>query len=189
MARSVRSLRHLAWLALAGLAACHGASAPARPPAPRVGRVPDASTLAILLMSNNVDLAYGRVAASRSTSREIKAFAWRLTADYTSLNKELSNLATRLSLTPRDDDISRLLRDQSTVRRDSLRAFSGRRFDSAYVANEVRYHRELLIAIDQVFMPSVQRPALREYVATLRPTISAHLAEAEQLQTALLARK
>jgi putative membrane protein len=94
---------------------------------------------------------------------------------------------SRLDLTPREDEISRLLRDQSATNRDSLRALTGRQFDSAYVANEVRFHQEVLIAIDRVFLPSAQRPGLRDYVAALRPVISAHLAHAELLQTTLAA--
>jgi putative membrane protein len=148
-------------------------------------RLADARTLAILVTSNNVDLAYARLAAARASGRDVKAFARRMTQEHTALNSALNFLALRLDIAPREDEISRVLRDQSATRRDSLRTFTGRRFDSAYVANEVRYHEELLVAIDRVFLPSAQRPEIREFVTNLRPTISAHLAHAEQLQAAL----
>jgi putative membrane protein len=80
-----------------------------------------------------------------------------------------------------------VLRDQSATRRDSLRTLTGRRFDAAYIANEVRFHEELLVAIDRVFLPSARRPEIREFLTTLRPTISAHRAHAEQLDAALAA--
>jgi putative membrane protein len=182
-------------LVLAGLLACGGSTpppvhTPEPAPAPRPStthftRLADATTLAILTTSNNVDLAYARIAAARASGRDVKAFARRMTQDHTTLNSALTFLALRLDITPREDEISRVLRDQSATRRDSLRTFTGRRFDSAYVANEVRYHQELLVAIDRVFLPSVRRPEIREFVTTLRPTISAHLAHAEQLQAAL----
>jgi predicted outer membrane protein len=57
------------------------------------------------------------------------------------------------------------------------------------MANEVRYHQELLTAIDRVFLMSARRPALRDYVETLRPTLGAHLAHAERLQAAILAQR
>jgi putative membrane protein len=125
------------------------------------------------------------MATARASGRDVKAFARRMTQEHTTLNSALNILALRLDITPREDEISRVLRDQSATRRDSLRALTGRRFDSAYVANEVRYHDELLVAIDRVFLPSVRQPELRDFVTSLRPTISAHLAHAEQLQAAL----
>jgi putative membrane protein len=190
---------HSRFICRSPLVALAAALACGRPPVPsapaptanvsRFRRVPDNSTAAILLMANNVDLAYARIAATRARDREVKALARRMTADHTALNATLRGLVSELDLTPREDDISRTLRDESTGRRDSLRALSGRRFDSAYVANEIRYHQELLVAIDRVFTPSVHRPALRDYVAAMRPTITAHLEHAQQVQSTLAARK
>jgi putative membrane protein len=183
-------------LAAAGCARAPAASSPATTPTPapapvttRFVRVPDANTVAIILMANNVDLAYARIATARATHRDVRAYARRMTEDHTALNASLSYIITRLRLTPRDDDISRQLREESVGRRDTLRALSGRRFDSAYVANEVRYHQELLVAIDRVFTPSVSREDIKTYVAELRPTITEHLQHAERVQATLAARK
>jgi putative membrane protein len=170
--------------------ACSSGPGPARPAparAARFVRVPDASSVAILLTTNNVDLAYSRIGVSRATHRDVKAFARRMSTEHALLNETLRKLASRLDLTPREDDISRLLRDQSAARRDTLRTLSGREFDSAYVVNEVRFHQEILIAIDRVFLPSARQPALRDYVTTLRPVISAHLAHAERVQATIAA--
>ncbi len=172
-----------------------GATTPARRPGARAPvttrfvRVPDANTVAIILMANNVDLGYARIATARATRRDVKAFARQMTTDHTALNEALTYIARRLEITPRDDDISRQLRDESVGRRETLRALPARRFDSAYVANEVRYHRELLVAIDRVFTPSVQLGDIKTYVAELRPTITAHLEHAERVQTAIAAEK
>ena len=177
------------WLTLAALAACHSTGTPVgeRAAAPRFTRVSDATSLAILLTTNNVDLAYARLGTARATHRDVKALANRMAVDHALLNTTLAQLRTRLDLTPREDDISGALRDQSALVRDTLRALAATRFDSAYVANEVRFHREVLVAIDRALLPSAQRSALREYVTTLRPTLSAHLAHAERVQATLAA--
>jgi putative membrane protein len=191
MSRLYSIPRAACWLGVASLLACGSGPAPAARPAPARGprfeRVPDVNTIALLLATNNADLAYARVGASRGMHRDVKALAKRMTTEHTLLNESLNKLITRLDLTPRDDDVVRLLREQSNARRDSLRALSGREFDSAYVANEVRYHQEILTAIDRVFLPSALRPALRDYVTTLRPVISAHLSHAERVQATLAA--
>jgi predicted outer membrane protein len=120
----------------------------------------------------------------------VKALVRRERTSHTALNTAVERVAKQLDVELRDNDVSLLLRDQSLPRRDSLRVLSGRRFDSAYVALEVRSHRELLVAIDSVFLRSVQHPELESYLTdSLRPAVSAHLAQAERLQSTLAPRK
>ncbi len=183
-----------------GAAACGGPPTPASAPAPAPPRSsqrgpvfvpnPDASTLAIIRMANNVELAYARIAARRASARDVKSLVRREQASHTTLNTSVDRLAARMDVTPRDDEVSLLLRDQSMPRRDSLRALSGRHFDSAYVALEVRSHRELLVAIDSVFLRSVSDPRLGAYLTdSLRPAVNAHLMQAERLQSTLAPRQ
>ena len=180
-------------LPLAAALACGGGRAPAPvapPPAPaaaRFTRVPDANTAAILLTSHNADLAAARIATTRARHRDVKLLARNLVTDHSSMSATLSRLVDDIDLTPREDDVSRLLRDQSAARRDTLRTLSGQAFDSAYVESEVRFHQEMLVAIDRVFLPSVRSARLREYLTMMRPTISAHLALAGQVRDAITA--
>jgi putative membrane protein len=194
-------LRRSLCLALAvTAAACSGrrTASPAASPSPERSAerapvfvpVPDANTLAIVRMANNVELAYTIIAAPRAVRSSVKALVRRERTSHTALNAALERIAGQMDVEPREDDVSRLLREQSLPRRDSLRALSGRRFDSAYVDLEVRSHRELLVAIDSVFLRSVQHPALESYLTdSLRPTIRAHLAQAERLQSTLVPRQ
>jgi putative membrane protein len=194
MRRSVRFHHHALCLPLAAALACGGGRppvrasstpAPARATAPRITRIADANTAAILLTSHNADLAAARVAATRARHRDVKLLARNMVTDHASMSSRLSRLLASVNLTPREDDVSRLLRDQSAARRDTLRALSGRQFDSAYVENEVRFHQDLLVAIDRVFLPSVRNASLKEHVTTMRPTIASHLALAEQVRATI----
>lgn len=145
-------------------------------------RVPDANTAAIILTYHNAALAAARLAATRARNRDVKLLARSIVTDHTALSSTLSRLLSDSDINAREDEVSRLLRDQSSERRDELRDLEGAPFDSAYVENEVRYHEDLLVAIDRVFVPSVRNARLREYVTAMRPTIAAHLALAEQLR-------
>ena len=198
MRRPVGSRHRALCLPLAAALACGGgrATSSSIPPvptspkaAPRITRVADANTAAILLTSHNADLATARLAATRAHHRDVKLLARSLVTDHTSMSTRLSRLVASINLSLREDDVSRLLRDQSAARRDTLRTFSGRQFDSAYVELEVRFHQELLVAIDRVFLPSVRSDSLKEYVTTLRPMEVAHLALAEQVRTTLARRR
>ena len=193
------SCRSLALVLAVAAAACGGRSTPAGPapaPAPVTDAppvfvpIPDASTLAIVRMANNVELAYAIIAARRATASSVKTLVRRERTSHTALNASIERIADVIGVEPTEGDVSRLLRDQSLPRRDSLRVLSGRRFDSAYVDLEIRSHRELLVAIDSVFLRSVQHPALESYLTdSLRPAVSAHLAQAERLQSTLAPRQ
>jgi putative membrane protein len=199
MRRSIRSRWFFARalsLPLTAVLACSGGRASAAPPlpapakapaAPRIRRVADANTAAILLTSHNAVLASARLAATRARSRDVKLLSRNLVTDHTAMSTTLSKLLGSIDVSPREDDVSRLLRDQSAARRDTLRDLSGWPFDSAYVESEVRFHQDLLVAIDRVFIPSARNQRLKDYVTTLRPAISAHLALAEQVRDAIAA--
>lgn len=191
-----RSLSLALRLPLAAALACGGARAPAASssaasasgtgsPGARIVRLADASTAAILLTSHNADLAAARIAVSRAQHRDVKLLARSLVTDHTSMSVTLTRLVASADITPREDEVSRLLRDQSAARRDTLRRLAAWPFDSAYVESEVRFHADLLVAIDQVFLPSVRNASLKEYVITMRPTIASHLALAEQVRATM----
>lgn len=199
MHRPVRSRPITLIVPLAAALACGGGHAPAASStglpapvpdgAPGIVRIADENTAGILLASHAADLAAAAIASSRAQHRDVRLLVRSSVTDHTAMNARLTRLVEDIGLATRDDDISRLLRDQSAARRDSLRRLSGRQFDSAYVEHEVRSHRDLLVAIDDVFVPSVSNDRLREHVAAIRPTIASHLALARQVQGTIARRR
>ena len=151
--------------------------------------LPDANTAALLVAWHDADLSEARLALARGQHRAVKALADSIVTDHAAMSTALERLLETGALATRDDDVSRLLREQAAARRDTLRALSGRRFDSTYVEHEVRFHQDLLVAIDEVFLPSVRDAALREHVEGLRSTITSHLALARRARSTLAARR
>ena len=170
------------------LLACHRAPANTSAP-PAAVRVSEGNVVAIILAANNTDLSYARLVPARARSVAVKTFAERMTTDHTILNTRIADIAQRNGISAEDDAISLDFRDHSANRRDILRELDGARFDSTYAANEIQYHQELLDAIDHVLLPSARTPELREFVSYLKPAVSAHLAHAQQMRTAIASGK
>jgi putative membrane protein len=199
MRRRTGSSTRLLVLPLALALACGGGrrapaasstTIPARDPAASsITRLPDANTAAILVASHDADLAAARIALNRGRHRDVKLLAQSILTDHASMYDSLGRVLETSGVQARDDDVSRLLREQGVARRDTLRNLSGRRFDSTYVAYEVRFHEDLLVAIDQVFLPSARSASLREHVSGIRPRIASHLAFARRVRTTLAARR
>lgn len=154
-----------------------------------VSSLNDASVAAVVLASNNTDISYARLVPSRGERTDVKEFAKHMLTDHTAINGLLTELLTKLDLTPEDNSLSLDLRDESSSRRDHMRELSGYQFDSTYIENEVSYHRRFLYSIDNVLSPRARNADLRTLLSTVRPAIAAHLAHAEQVRANVLTRK
>ena len=148
----------------------------------------DGRTVAMFLMANDVNLSFAKVAYANAESDDVKSFARRMLTDHTQIVATIRTLIADADVSPSDDSAGEDLRDLSTLQRDSLRALTGRAFDSTYVAMELDRHRAVLSMIDDVLLPRARSAELREMLASTRPIIAAHVAHAEQLQASLAKR-
>lgn len=158
-------------------AACR--SAPEADPAPAA--ISDANIAAILMTANTIDMQYADVALAKSQNADVRTFATMVKKDHESVNEAATTLVTRLGVTPEMNTIAFNLRDDAEEKRLTLRDFEGLAFDSAYAANEIRYHTDVLTAIDDALIPSAQNAELRALLVAVRPAIAAHLDHAREL--------
>ena len=157
----------------AGLASAHAA-------APN-----DAEIAAIVVAANSVDIDAGKLAQSRTGSKTVRAFAERMVADHTSVNQQAAALVQKLKVTPVENDTSKGLKKDGGATLAKLKAMSGKRFDKAYVDNEVAYHQTVLDALDNTLIPNAANAELKALLVKVRPAFVAHLEHAKHLQAEL----
>lgn len=157
-------------------AAAPGAASPGATPG-----VTDANIAAIVVAANNADIAYAEQALAKSRDAAIRQFALMTKKDHESMNSVAGALVTRLKVTPADNETSFDIRDDAEEKRQRFRELEDFAFDSAYIHNEVAYHRSVLEAIDKVLVPSAKNPELKSLLVQVRPAVAAHLDHAESL--------
>ena len=147
----------------------------------------DRDVAAIFLAANNTDVSYAQVALTpdRTKNTEVLSFANRMLNDHNCLNRSALDLFSTTGIVPRDNAISLDFRDESAAKRDTLRERTGAAFDSTYMANEIRYHTRLLVAIDSVLLPATKNTDLRVLLTRVRPAVAAHLEHATRVQAGL----
>jgi putative membrane protein len=145
----------------------------------------DAQIAAIVVTANQVDVDAGKVAEERARNPEVKKFAARMVSDHEGVNKQAVELATKLKVTPRENDTSRALKAGGDKNVASLKALSGAAFDKAYVDHEVVYHAQVLDALDKTLIPGASNAELKALLVKVRPAFVAHLEHAKQIQTSL----
>lgn len=152
-------------------------------------RFTDPQIGAIVLASNHTDISYARLVPTRSERDDVKQFAERMLTDHTGVNKLVTDLLAKLDVTAEDTETSLDLRDESAEKRDLMRELSGYKFDSTYIENEVRYHRQFLADIDNLLIPNARATELRGLLNAVRPAVAAHLSHAEQVRANVIAKR
>ena len=145
----------------------------------------DAQIAAIVVTANQVDIDAGKLAASKSSSKEVKELAQRMVTDHTGVNKAATELVTRLKVKPQENDTSKNLKQTGDETLERLKALKGADFDRAYVDNEVTYHQTVLDALDKTLIPSAKNDELKALLVKVRPAFVAHLDHAKHLQSTL----
>jgi len=150
-------------------------------------RPSDGNVIAMFLAANNTDVSYGQVALApdRTKNTAVLGFAHRMIDDHNGLAQAARELIVKTGIVAEDNVTSLNFRDESAAKRDTLRELSGAKFDSVYIANEVRYHTKLLVVLDSVLIPAARHPDLKSLLTGVRPAVAAHLEHAERVQSGL----
>jgi putative membrane protein len=145
----------------------------------------DAQIAMIVVTADNVDIAGGKVAAKKSSNPKVKEFAELMVGDHTSVNKQATQLAKKLNVTPEESPTSKSLKADGVKMLAKLRGLSGAEFDKAYIDNEVTYHETVIKALDETLIPNAKNAELKALLESGRPIFESHLNHAKELQTSL----
>jgi putative membrane protein len=145
----------------------------------------DAQIASIVVTANQVDIDAGKLAAASTKNAEVKKFAQLMVTDHSGVNKQAVDLATKLKVTPEDNDTSRSLKSGGEKNLADLQRLSGAAFDKAYVDHEVAYHQAVLDAVDKTLIPNAKNAELKALLVKVRPAFVAHLEHAKHLAASL----
>lgn len=139
----------------------------------------------IVVTANQVDIDAGRLAESKGTNKDVKAFGKQMVTDHTGVNKQATALVKKLKVTPEDNPTSQSLKTGGANNLANLKGLKGATFDKAYIDHEVAYHEQVLDAIDKVLVPNAKNAELKELIVKVRPAFVAHLDHAKMIQGTL----
>jgi len=148
-------------------------------------QVTDPQIAAIVVTANQVDIDAGKLAESKSTNSEVKAFGKLMVTDHTGVNKQATALVTKLNVKPEQSATSESLKSGGDENLKHLHGLTGSAFDKAYVTHEVDYHQQVIDALDKTLIPDAKNAELKALLVKVRPAFVAHLEHAKHLQSAL----
>jgi putative membrane protein len=144
----------------------------------------DATIVAIFDNANTVDIETGKLAAQRGHSKEVREFGAMLARDHEMVRQQGRDLAKKLGVTPTPPAGDQSAEEQAAVIR-RLSALGGAEFDHAFLQREVRFHKDVIGAIEKTLLPAIKNEELRALVVKVAPAFQAHLEMAENLDKRL----
>lgn len=145
----------------------------------------DAQIAAIVVTANQVDIDAGRLAASKGTNPQVKAFGKAMVSDHTGVNTSATTLVKELNVMPEDSPTSQSLEAGGEENVRHLESLSGAAFDKAYIDHEVTYHEQVIAAMDKTLIPNASDAELKALLVKVRPAFVSHLEHARQVQAML----
>jgi putative membrane protein len=196
-----RTSAHVSLISIIAIAACSKAEKPAadsaasaattpapdtaKPAAAAAPAINDAQIAHIAVTANAIDSTAGALAKKKGSAKAVKDFAQTMVSDHAGVNKQAVALATKLNVTPEDNDVSKQLTAGAEQNIANLQSLSGAAFDKAYIDHEVAYHQAVLDALDKTLIPSAQNADLKALLVKVRPAFVAHLDRAKSIQSSL----
>jgi putative membrane protein len=104
---------------------------------------------------------------------------------HTGVNKQATELVTKLKVTPEDNPTSQQLKSGGDANLKNLKSLKGAAFDRAYIDHEVAYHQSVLDAVDKTLIPNAKNDELKALLVKVRPAFVAHLEHAKHIQSSL----
>ena len=144
----------------------------------------DPTIVAIFDAANTYDIDASQLALSKSHTKAVRDLAQQFAHDHTAVRQQGRDLAKQLGVTPTPPKTNPLAPDHDKAMK-ALKELSGAAFDRAYAAEEVRYHQQVIEALNGTLLPAIENEQLRALVQQIVPAFQGHLAAAQRLETDL----
>lgn len=138
----------------------------------------DANILAVMSMSDSLEIAAGQLAKTKAKHADVKKFANMMVTDHTKMKREGQTLAQKANITPTPPTMVPGASDM-TASMDALRNAEGASFDSLYIAQQISMHEMVLNNLNTA---SAQDTSLSGLITRAKTHVQHHLDEARSIQ-------
>lgn len=162
-------------LAIATMTACLASAAYAadKPTDPQIAH--------IAYTAGEIDITQAKQALKESKNTDVRQFAETMERDHSAVNQQALALLKKLNVKPENNATSKSLESSAKQERAKLAKLRGSAFDSAYINNEVAYHKQVNAALETLLIPSAQNAELKSLLETGLKLFKEHQMHAEHL--------
>lgn len=146
---------------------------------PRV-ELSDGQVLGALGALDTGEVKIAETAAPKLTTEPAKQFAEHMVKQHSESMMKGEEIARSHGIAPTPSALSRAVEAAGEQTVNQLQA-AGTNADQAYLESQAKMHREALVLLDCVLVPSTQNEELKDFVAgKVRPTVQHHFEQASE---------
>lgn len=149
------------------------------------GFLTDAQIAHVTVTANKADIENGKLAKNKASTNEVRSYAARMVKEHTNLDHQSKTLATKLSITPQENLVSKELEADTKATIDKLTNLSGKEFDGSYIDSEVKLHQKVIEVVDHKLVPNAKNAELKAMLVKIRPILVSHLEHAQKIQESI----
>jgi putative membrane protein len=142
--------------------------------------IDDPTICAIFDAANTWDTETSDIAIRKGSTKEVRDLAAMFSRDHKAVRQQGRDLVKKLHVTPTPPKDFALAADHEQAMK-TLASTSGKEFDRAYLTHEVAYHKAVIDAITNSFIPATQNAELKALEVKVGPAFQAHMLAAQRL--------
>jgi len=142
-------------------------------------RVPDADQfLSSAAAAGRFEIEAARIAASKATHQDVKAFAGQMASDHEAAAQKLSAAAIASGRMPQPADMD----EAQTSKLEELKLSSGPDFDRLYVDQQLKAHEEAVHLFSKYIEANGSEDPIGRFATETLPILEAHLSHVRGLK-------
>ena len=143
----------------------------------------DSELFGLIDLVNDGSIEVSKLARTKATNAEVKAFARKIVTEHTALNKETAAMASKMNLTltipENDEDIAESHVDGMKDLTDKPR---GEEFDEGYLEHEIKMHKTIIDEVKDALERPNQNAETQAFLRKALTAFEAHLQAAETIE-------
>ncbi|MBC7926371.1 MAG: DUF4142 domain-containing protein [Bryobacteraceae bacterium] len=143
----------------------------------------DAEMFALIDLVNDGSIEVSKLAQTKATNAEVKAFARKVVTEHTALNKETAAMAAKMNLTltipENDEDIAE---NHVDGLKDLTDKPKGKEFDEGYIEHEIKIHKKIIDEVKDALERTNQNTETQTFLQKALTSFQAHLQAAEEIE-------
>jgi putative membrane protein len=153
--------------------------------APKPEPLTDEQIIMVSDLANSAEIDQAKAAQGKAKDARVKKFAAMMVSDHGGAKQKQAKLVTKLKLKPADSPLATQLKTDTTSALSTLKTTAAPDFDRAYMGAQVDGHKKVLDTINNELIPNAKNAELKALLEEMRPTVEAHLKQAQEIQQAL----
>jgi putative membrane protein len=148
--------------------------------AERAEPLSDGEIIAVLNTLNAAEIRQAELAMQKSQDPQVLRTANMIMTDHQGMDRRAMAIAGVANIQPKENPLSRNLRQQDQQIQERLRGLSGEEFNQAYLQAQTQMHQLAVETVEQNLLPAAENPQLKQMLARARDGLQQHLQQARQ---------